>query len=134
VVVSYHHRINKEVLMTITVTNVKVKDAKKTLDDICAGEVPHPGYSEVQALWKNQYKKSRVYFFPKGENILENLKNRHFRPWKAYKEAIGPVLEKMGLPSDTKVRWSQKAGCPCGCSPGFVVDTDHGKEVFVDIE
>ena len=80
-------------------------------------------------------RKCRVYVFPKGESIMDNLANRRQRPatvWK--KEVIPAVLAQMGLAADTKVRWSQTAGCSCGCSPGFIIDNVLGTEVFVDVE
>jgi len=43
-------------------------------------------------------------------------------------------LEAMGLPADTKVRWSQYAGCSCPCSPGFVVDGHSRHDVHVTVE
>lgn len=80
-------------------------------------------------------KKSRIYIFPKGESILENLNNRRQRPHTAYKKELVPeILQKLGLPADTKVAWSQKAGCACGCSPGFVIPSEWDYEVFVTAE
>lgn len=84
---------------------------------------------------KAMNKKARVYIFPKGENIYENLMNRRQRPQTQYrKEVIPSVLDEMGLPENTKVRWSQYAGCSCPCSPGFIIDEVHGTEVFVTVE
>ena len=78
--------------------------------------------------------KSRMYLFPKGENILENLQNRRSRPYKAYREMLPEIFEQLKLPHDTKVSWSQLAGCRCGCSPGFIFKERHGFDVFVKIE
>ena len=68
--------------------------------------------------------KPRIYVFPKGETILQHLENRRDRPYTAYrKEVIPTVLAQLGLPEDTRVRWSQRAGCTmCPCSPGFIVE------------
>lgn len=47
---------------------------------------------------------------------------RRNNPFRDYREQVLPkAFPMLGLPSDTKVRWSQKAGCSCGCSPGFVI-------------
>ena len=47
---------------------------------------------------------------------------RRNNPFKDYREQVLPkAFPLLGLPADTKVRWSQKAGCSCGCSPGFVI-------------
>jgi len=42
---------------------------------------------------------------------------------------------KPGTLLDAEVRWSAKAGCGCGCSPGFVVDGyAGGNDVFATVE
>lgn len=69
--------------------------------------------------------KSRMYVWVEGENILENLENRHSRPTQVYRELLAPVFQMLGV---EKARWSQKAGCSCGCSPGFILD----RKVFID--
>ena len=86
---------------------------------------------DVRDCWG---KKTRVYVFPKGESLYENLMNRRERPYNVYKKEVLPsVFRAMGLPEDTKAKWSQYAGCSCPCSPGFVLDV-RGSEVFVDVE
>ncbi len=62
--------------------------------------------------------KSRLYVSIKDENMLENLLNRRNRPVAEYKKLLAPVFKML----DTKARWSQTAGCSCGCSPGFILD------------
>ena len=68
---------------------------------------------------------TRVYVWPEGESIMENLENRRQRPYTTYRKEVLPyVLDQLGLPRDTKVRWSQHAGCSmCPCSPGFIIDS-----------
>ena len=68
--------------------------------------------------------RTRLYVWPKGETILENLANRHQRPYTTYKKVIVPeVLRRLGITEDVKVRWSSKCGCTmCPCSPGFFID------------
>lgn len=79
--------------------------------------------------------KTRVYIFIKDENILANIENRKNRPYSTYRKEVMPkVLEALKLPVDTKIKWSQYAGCTsCPCSPGFIIEGDHSKEVFVSI-
>jgi len=85
--------------------------------------------------YKEWIKQTRIYVWPQGESIMDNLQNRRQRPYTAYKKEVIPaVLKEMGLPADTKVRWSQYAGCSCPCSPGFVVDGDSRRDVHVDVE
>ena len=70
--------------------------------------------------------KTRIYVWPKGESLLDNLQNRKTRPYSVFrKEVIPAVLAQLNLPSDVKVKWSQYAGCSCPCSPGFIVASGH---------
>lgn len=72
---------------------------------------------------KEYNSKPRIYVHPAGESIMENFANRRSRPSKLYRQlAVAPALKALGLPADTKVTWSQFAGCTmCPCSPGFIV-------------
>jgi hypothetical protein len=84
---------------------------------------------------KGKYQNSRIYIFPKGENILQNIENRKQRPYTVYrKELIPAILESVKLPKGTKVRWSQYAGCSCPCSPGFIIEGSMNKDIFVTVE
>lgn len=82
---------------------------------------------------------SRVYIFH-DENILENLENRFSRPVKFYRAEVLPqvkshIKETLGIEVENlKFSWSQKAGCSCGCSPGFVIKGMAGQDIFVDVE
>lgn len=64
----------------------------------------------------------RLYVCIQKETILENLQNRHYRPYTLYKKFVIPELIKQ-CPElvDAKFSWSQKCGCSCGCSPGFII-------------
>lgn len=72
---------------------------------------------------------NKLYIWPEGETILENLFNRHDRPSKIWKEELIPaVMEALKLQDQTIYEavkdeewgWRQKCGCTCPCSPGFV--------------
>ncbi len=65
--------------------------------------------------------KPRVYLWPEDESVMDNFFRRWARPVKAYREVMPAVLKKAGLEDTVKFRWSQKAGCSCGCSPGFIL-------------
>ena len=102
--------------MTLQVKNIQIRDRNN-------------------APYKEWAKQTRIYVWPQGETIMDNLMNRKQRPHTTYKKEVIPsVLEKMGLPADTKVRWSQYAGCSCPCSPGFIVDGDSRRDVHVTVE
>lgn len=78
---------------------------------------------EVKTRYQRNSAKPRIYVFPKGETILEQLETRRQRPYTAYrKEVLPTVMKQLGIPEDTRVRWSQYAGCSCPCSPGFIVE------------
>ena len=64
---------------------------------------------------------------------MENLQNRRTRPYNEFRRVVGPELEKYGIRPDQKLSWSQKAGCPCGCSPGFRVEGDYRRAIHVTV-
>jgi hypothetical protein len=76
----------------------------------------------------------RVFVYPEGETILENLFARRQRPYSVYRREILPeVWDQLGV-SNAKVRWSQYAGCTCPCSPGFVVTEGYrGDDLIVTV-
>lgn len=75
--------------------------------------------------------KVRLFIHPESENILDNMSNRHDRPHKAYRKFVLPVvLERLKLQFIPGATWSQKAGCSCGCSPGYILDIDPLKVGF----
>lgn len=76
--------------------------------------------------------RTKIHFFLIGENIIDNLTNRHSRPYTEFKKHLPEVFKKAGIDLNAKYRWSQKAGCSCGCSPGFVVEDYQRKFVAVD--
>lgn len=65
--------------------------------------------------------KAVLFIFPKNEKGLENFIFRATRPVKLYRTLLPEIFEALGLPADTKARWSWKAGCTCPCSPGFIL-------------
>lgn len=93
-----------------------------------------------------RYRRSgHIYIFLANESILENMQNRRQRPYTTYKKEVLPQVYEWlnenyynhSEQHQHKARWSQKAGCSCGCSPGFVVDGSWelmDKNVFVTIE
>lgn len=75
--------------------------------------------------------RTKVSLFNQNTNPIVD-RWHHRDQIKALRDHVMPtVLEKLGAP-DAKIRWSQKMGCACGCSPGFIVDDVRGKQVFVD--
>lgn len=62
-------------------------------------------------------------------NALEDLTNRRRRPHQVWKPQVREALARIDLEPEA-MHWNQKAGCSCGCSPGFVT---HGVPGNVDI-
>ena len=72
--------------------------------------------------------KVRLFIETKNESLVGNLTFRHARPYKTYRKFVLPVvLEKLGLSFLPGASWSQKAGCYCGCSPGYILDIHPSK-------
>lgn len=47
------------------------------------------------------------------------------RVWQA--ELVTILADFWGVdPAEVRVRFSSKAGCSCGCSPGWIVESGHG--------
>lgn len=63
---------------------------------------------------------SFVSVFPDGESIIDNLLDRHDRPWHIWKPMVEKALREMGVEFE-KLAWRQRYYCECPCSPGFVV-------------
>jgi len=84
-------------------------------------------------------KKARIYVSPEGETVLENLMGgRYTRPYAAYRALVLPLIHEL-YGQDIKLVWSQRAGCSCRCSPGFiasrVIKVGGGvvENIFVDV-
>lgn len=85
--------------------------------------------------WRERDRKSRVFIWGDNESILDNLTNRTRRPYevwrvlavKVLRELVDqngrPLWDREGDAATRRLRWDQRAGCSCPCSPGFVVDS-----------
>jgi hypothetical protein len=76
--------------------------------------------------------KPRVYICIDSENIIQNIEQRRQRPVAEFRKLMPEILKQAGL-EDVKFRWSQTAGCSCGCSPGFILESSAHKDIFVHI-
>lgn len=75
----------------------------------------HPPYGSVRGDGSDEDKAWRAF------NRLES------RTMSALIDAVLPlVLALTASPADLRYAFSRKAGCSCGCSPGFVVRNDFG--------
>lgn len=76
---------------------------------------------------------SIVYVYVKGESVIEQLYARKHRPHQALRPIVKAELEKHGIKGT--LRWSQRAGCSCPCSPGFlIINGDIGNDYWITIE
>jgi hypothetical protein len=89
--------------------------------------------TNLERRWRRGRERSakvRVYIGVKGEGVLDGFVARRDRPSDLYRREVMPeVLRQLGL-QGVRFRWSQKAGCSCGCSPGFIQAT-KGEEIQV---
>jgi hypothetical protein len=97
---------------------------------------------EVKVRRAKGGQKTKVYIFESGENILDNLANRHSRPHVAYRKEVLPLVKEWlktnqpeveDLEVTRSISWSQKCGCKCGCSPGFILDYYGCHDIYVTI-
>jgi hypothetical protein len=92
--------------------------------------------------YKESHHKGKIYFFPEGESLLQNLQNRRTRPSAEYRKVLSEALQIAGMSKEDSDRvtrlcsWAQKAGCSCGCSPGFIdqIGKLYGKSVFITVK
>jgi hypothetical protein len=75
-------------------------------------------------VMRDRDKPRRVYVGFKDWTVMEDLHNRTRRPYQLWKEPMLEALARIGVEPET-ARWSQKAGCSCPCSPGFVINGDR---------
>lgn len=81
----------------------------------------------IPRSWGRHTRSSEYYAEPRmyvdvadEETLLDNLMNRKRRPYNVYKTLIhGSLLNQVF--NLGKLRWSQRAGCSCPCSPGFIL-------------
>lgn len=76
-------------------------------------------------------RKSVAYVWPKNETIADSFNNRRSRPSDLWKVMVENELVERGIKFE-KITWSQKAGCSCGCSPGFVVKGEQYIDFHMD--
>lgn len=76
--------------------------------------------------------KSILFFHPKDETVYQNFVEggRYKRPTAELKKHVADILTAAGVQAFSTPRWSQKAYCSCGCSPGFVFNA-VGAQVLI---
>jgi hypothetical protein len=87
-------------------------------------------YEPYRSRKNEPYKASnKLFIWPDGESVMDNLFNRHNRPSKVWKEELIPAIigklkevnpEVYEIVHNEEWGWRQKCGCSCPCSPGFI--------------
>lgn len=76
--------------------------------------------------------RSIIYFIINGPTVMQEINEKKGKYYNVFrKEVLPTVFKKAKLPLDTKVIWSDKAGCSCGCSPGFLITGQKGFDIYV---
>lgn len=70
--------------------------------------------------WRDYESKPRMYVDVPNETILDDLVNRASRPYTAWRKILKQAFAQLGF-DETRINWSQRAGCSCPCSPGFIL-------------
>lgn len=78
-------------------------------------------------------------FGPRGEDpVVDMLWDAWNAHWLAHaRAALVKAFDKLGIdPGEVifKATYDRKAGCSCGCSPGFVLKNDLGADFWVTME
>ncbi len=101
--------------------------------------------AEIRRKTGREYsEKARIYVWPKGESVIEQFFNRRDRPTKEFrkiamdglKQLEDQIKKEKSWAKLSGLRWSRKAGCSCGCSPGFIAQGDGytGFDVHITAE
>lgn len=89
--------------------------------------------------YASYHSKPKLHIFIKDWNVIEDLQGgRWNKPHTEFKKQVLAVaLTQAGLdPKIVRANWNQKAGCNCGCSPGFILsstDPDNNNLGAIDI-
>lgn len=99
-------------------------------------ELPGATVTFAERRWDQPYRNSkpRMYVWADQEfSVIEDLANRTRRPYAVWRRAVRVNLAGRFDLDLTAMAWSQRAGCSCGCSPGFVLNHQRlviGEETF----
>jgi hypothetical protein len=78
--------------------------------------------------------RSIIYIFINSPTVMKEIQAKTDKYQNVFrKEVLPTVFQKSKLPLDTKVVWSDKAGCSCGCSPGFLITGHKGMDIHVKL-
>lgn len=127
---------------------VSIPDGVYTVEDYPDPRSAHMiGVTKYKSMWTGQVRakkaghggrdvpsgKSVVYVSVEGESLWDTIAARGNRPHTAWRPYVEEALREYGF-NFTKLTWSNKAGCSCPCSPGFIVtEGTHGHDIWVKL-
>jgi len=115
--------------MQITIKSVQIRDYK---DKIMNWMFPRDGDArERQETEKASKRKTRVYVVWADTPTMELLYNATDSYRRRARREVLRAARMDGI-DITGARWSRKAGCSCGCSPGFILAADKGKDIWIE--
>jgi hypothetical protein len=91
--------------------------------------------TSIEKMKPDRMTKTVVYVSFEGDGIAwpGTARERHAAETKANKKVAERVLATLGLQGVPQ--YSRKAGCSCGCSPGFIVTgNSSGWDIFVTVK
>jgi len=94
-------------------------------------DMPYSTNYVLSAQW------GRIYFEYTKETVLDNLVNRHFRPWIEMRKLLPEILSQVPDidPNKIKIHKSIHAGCRmCPCSPGFIMAGEKRYDIWATVE
>ena len=78
--------------------------------------------------------RSIIYIFINSPTVMKEIQEKKDKYQNVIrKEVLPTVFKKAKMPLNTRVIWSDKAGCSCGCSPGFLITGYNGMDIFVKL-
>jgi|LSQX01.3.fsa_nt_gb hypothetical protein len=103
-------------------------------------QIKEPVVKTVTTQEKSKSRKTRLYIFSDiweteiGKAATSDAEIAEIGKVmvRRYRKVLPEILKQAGIP-EAKASWSWKAGCSCGCTPGFILDKGYGMDIFVDV-
>jgi hypothetical protein len=89
---------------------------------------------EIRPRDQREFQSPRLYFWFEAETVLDQLYSRRDTArHQLIEPLIRPTLEANSIHVQS-FSYSRKAGCDCGCSPGFILNgAKHPENVEFDV-
>lgn len=87
---------------------------------------------KVAVMKRVSDERSRVFIDIQDSRVDLAIKRSGKKASQFIKPLLKDALGMVGVVA-TKVSWSQKAGCICGCSPAFILAGHRGFDIWVHV-